>query len=172
MNARRCITRSPDPPSLLQRAGPAPASTLRFSTYLAVAWPLLLSPSGRVCRWGWRYEAPDYRWGCDGRGTDRLCRGQDGRALGAGRISGEFLVLLLLGVGLYLAFSGVVALVARRSPRTGQSFDLVAGRALPRATHAHSARHRRRSAESGESPDGTVPRDAPTGEPDRRLPAR
>ncbi len=105
--------------------------------------------------------------GLTGCAADRM----DGRS-GAGRISGEFLVLLLLGVGLYLAFSGVVALVARRSPRTGQSFDLVAGRALPRATHAHSARHRRRSAESGESPDGTVPRDAPTGEPDRRLPAR
>ena len=60
----------------------------------------------------------------------------DGRS-GAGRISGEFLLLLLVAVVLYLAFSGVVALVAGRSPRTGQSFDLVAGRALPRATHAH-----------------------------------
>ena len=97
----------------------------------------------------------------------------DGRSE-AGRISGEFLLLLLVAVVLYLAFSGVVALVAGRSPRTGQSFDLVAGRALPRATDAHSARHRRdrrRSAESGASPDGAIPRDASTSEPDRRRPA-
>jgi hypothetical protein len=107
--------------------------------------------------------------GLTGCAADRM----DGRS-GAGRISGEFLLLLLVAVVLYLAFSGVVALVARRSPQTGQSFDLVAGRALPRATHAHSARHRRdrrRSAESGEGPDGAIPRDAPTGEPDRRRPA-
>jgi len=97
----------------------------------------------------------------------------DGRS-GAGRISGEFLLLLLVAVVLYLAFSGVVALVAGRSPRTGQSFDLVAGRALPRATHDHSARHRgdrRRSAESRASPDGAIPRGAPTAEPDRRRPS-
>jgi hypothetical protein len=90
------------------------------------------------------------------------------------RISGDFLLLLLVAVVLYLAFSGVVALVAGRSPRTGQSFDLVAGRALPHATHAQSARHRRdrrRSAESRESPDGAIPRVAPTAEPDRRRPA-
>ena len=135
---------------------------------------MLLSPSGRVCRWGWRDEAPDYLFGCDGRRTDRLRRGQDGRQSRVSRISGEFLLLLLVAVVLYLAFSGVVALVAGRSPRTGQSFDLVAGRALPRATHAHSARHRRdrrRSAESRESPDGAIPRGAPTAEPDRRRPA-
>jgi len=90
------------------------------------------------------------------------------------RISGDFLLLLLVAVVLYLAFSGVVALVAGRSPRTGQSFDLVAGRALPHATHAQSARHRRdrrRSAKSGERTDGAIPRAAPTGEPDRRRPA-
>jgi len=46
-----------------------------------VAWPLLLSPSGRVRRWGWRDEAPAYRFSCDGRGTDRLRRGQNGRAV-------------------------------------------------------------------------------------------
>lgn len=106
--------------------------------------------------------------GLTGCAADRM----DGQS-GAGRISG-FLLLLLVAVVLYLAFSGVVALVARRSPRTGQSFDLVAGRALPRPTHAHSARHRRdrrRSTESGEGPDGAIPRDAPSGEPDRRRPA-
>jgi hypothetical protein len=65
-------------------------------------------------------------------------------------------------VVLYLAFSGVVALVARRSPRTGQSFDLIVGRALPRARHAHSARHRRDRHRSA---------DALTGEPDRQPPA-
>jgi hypothetical protein len=72
----------------------------------------------------------------------------------AGTISGAFL-LLLVGVVLYLAFSGAVALVARRSRR-----------------HAHSARHRgdrRKSAESGEGPDSAIPRDASTREPDRRL---
>jgi len=97
----------------------------------------------------------------------------DGRS-GAGRISGEFLLFLLVAVVLYLAFSGVVALVARRSPRTGQSFDLVAGRALPRAPHTLSARHRRdrgRSAKSEGGPDGVIPRDAPTAEPDRLRPA-
>jgi hypothetical protein len=107
--------------------------------------------------------------GLTGCAADRM----DGRSEAA-RISGEFLLLLLVAVMLYLAFSGVVALVARRrSPRPEQSFDLVAGRAVPRATHAHSARHRRdrrRSAESGEGPDGAIPRDAPTGEPDRRRP--
>jgi hypothetical protein len=95
--------------------------------------------------------------GLTGCAADRM----DGRS-GAGRISGEFL-LLLVGVVLYLAFSGVVALVARRSPRTGQSFDLV---------HAQSARHRRdrrRSAESGGGPDDAIPRDALTSEPERRL---
>ena len=107
--------------------------------------------------------------GLTGCAADRM----EGRS--AGRISEEFLLLLLVAVVLYLAFSGVVALVAGRSHRTGQSFDLVAGRALPRATHAHSARHRRdrrRSAESGEGPDGAIPSGAaPTAEPDRRRPA-
>jgi hypothetical protein len=93
---------------------------------------------------------------------------------GVSRISGDFLLLLLVAVVLYLAFSGVSALVARRSPQTGHSFDLAAGRALPRATHAHSARHRRdhrRSAKSGEGTDDAIPRTAPTGEPDSRRPA-
>ena len=100
--------------------------------------------------------------------ADRL----DGQS-GAVRISGEFLLLLLVTVVLYLAFSGVVALVAGRSPRTGQSFDLVTGRALPRATYAHSARHRRARRRSADSrdPDGAIPRDALTSEPDRRRPA-
>jgi hypothetical protein len=105
--------------------------------------------------------------------TGGAADGMDGPS-GAGRIAGDFLLLLLVGVVLYLAFSGVVALVARRPPRTGRSFDLVAGRTLPHATHAHSARHRRdrgRSAESGESPDGAIPRGTPTAEPDRRRPA-
>ena len=48
----------------------------------------------------------------------------DGQS-GAGMIAGDFLLLLFVGVALYLAFSGVVALVARRSPRTGQSFTRV-----------------------------------------------
>ena len=106
--------------------------------------------------------------GLTGCAADRM----DGQS-GVSGISGDFL-LLLVAVVLYLAFSGVVALVAGRSPRTGQSFDLVAGRALPHATHAQSARHRRdrrRSAESRESPDGAIPRGAPTAEPDRRRPA-
>src|SRR5260370_29904109 len=106
--------------------------------------------------------------GLTGCAADRM----DGQS-GAGRISGEFLLLLLVAVVLYLAFSGVVALVARRSPLTGQSFDLVAGRSLPRATDAHSPRRRdrRRSAESRVSPDGASPRGSATGEPDRRRPA-
>jgi hypothetical protein len=106
--------------------------------------------------------------GLTGCAADRM----EGRS--AGRISEEFLLLLLVAVVLYLAFSGVVALVARRSPRTGQSFDLVAGRAVPRSTHSHFARHRRdrrMSAKSGGGPDGAIPGDAPTAEPDRRRPA-
>jgi hypothetical protein len=86
----------------------------------------------------------------------------DGRSE-AGMIAGDFLLILFVGVVLYLAFSGVVALMARRSPRTGQSFDLV---------HAQSARHRRdrrRPAESGGGPDDAIPRDALTSEPERRL---
>ncbi len=106
--------------------------------------------------------------GLTGCAADRM----DGQS-GAGRISG-FLLLLLVGVVLYLAFSGVEALVGRRSRHTGQSFDLVSGRALPRATRAHSDRHRRerrRSVESGEGPDVAIPRDTHTGEPDGRRPA-
>jgi hypothetical protein len=97
--------------------------------------------------------------GLTGCTADRM----DGQS-GVSRMSGDFLLLLLVAVVLYLAFSGVAALVAGRSPRTGQSFDLVAKRARHR-------RARRRFAESGESPDGSIPRGAPTAEPDRRRPA-
>jgi len=85
----------------------------------------------------------------------------DGQS-GVSRISGDFLLLLLVAVVLYLACSGVAALVAGRSPRTGQSFDLVAERARHR-------RARRRSAKIVGGPDGAIPRDVHTGEPERRL---
>jgi len=83
--------------------------------------------------------------GLTGCAADRM----DGQS-GVSRISG--------------AFSGVVALVASRSPRPGQSFDLVAERARHR-------RARRRSAEIGGGPDGAIPGDVLTGEPERRRPA-
>ena len=95
--------------------------------------------------------------GLTGCAADRM----DGQS-GVSRISGDFLLLLLVAVVLYLAFSGVAALVASRSPRTRQSFDLVAERARHR-------RARRRSAKIGGGPDGAIPRDVLTGESERRL---
>ncbi len=76
----------------------------------------------------------------------------DGRSE-AGRISGEFLLLILVAVVLYLAFSGVVALVARRSPQTGHSFDLAAGRALLPTSPDVMAQHQLYGIEQGIGPD-------------------
>jgi hypothetical protein len=72
--------------------------------------------------------------------------GIDGQT-GAGSNSGGLLFLLLVGVVLYLAFSGLVALLSRRASHTEASFDLVSRRVWSRRKRTH--RRRRPRPDSG-----------------------
>ena len=54
----------------------------------------------------------------------------------------ELLVLLLAGIVLYFAFSGLVTRLSRRAPRPGDSFDLASRRVVSRPRRAHHRRHR------------------------------
>jgi hypothetical protein len=63
----------------------------------------------------------------------------------------ELLGLLLAAVVLYLAFSGVMALLSRKALWTGGSFDLASRRVLSRTQRVpHHGRHREARVDSGE----------------------
>ena len=89
-----------------------------------------------------------------------------------GRAPWELLGLLLATVVLYLAFSGVVALLlrSRKVPRTGRSFDLASGRALSRTERVPTPRrHREGRVDRGPGPDRALDTAAP--DPAPRPPA-
>lgn len=86
-----------------------------------------------------------------------------------GRAPWELLGLLLAAVVLYLAFSGVVALLSRKAPRPEGSFDLASGRALWRTERVPHHRHREGRVDSRQGPDRT--RDTAAPDPAPRPPA-
>jgi len=74
------------------------------------------------------------------------------------------LLLLRVGVVLYLAFSGLVALLSRRASQTEASFDLVS----PRVWSRRKRTHRRRRP----GPDSATDRSAAAIDSSTRPPAR
>lgn len=78
--------------------------------------------------------------------------------------------LVLAAVVLYLAFSGVVALLSRKAPRPGRSFDLASGRVLSRIERVPPhRRHREGRVDRGQGPGRALDTAAP--DPAPRPPA-
>jgi hypothetical protein len=69
--------------------------------------------------------------------------GMDGQS-GGGSNLGGLLLLLIVGVVLYLASSGLVALLSRRASKTEASFDLVSRRVWARRKRTHRRRRRQK----------------------------
>lgn len=76
-------------------------------------------------------------------------------ASGTGRSPWEFLALLLAAGLLYLAFSGLAALLSRRVLRTGDSFDLESRRSQPRPKRQPPDRNADRGASTSDASAST-----------------
>jgi hypothetical protein len=83
----------------------------------------------------------------------------------------ELLGLLLAAVVLYVAFSGVAALLSRKAARTtGGSFDLASRRVLSRTKRVpHHRRHREGRVDRGQGADRAL--DTTAADPAPRPPA-